>query len=211
MSARFDDTPITGIHPLLNREFTPRDCYEYSILTGISPQIIAGVVTGRVKPDEEICPRLDQVLGEGVISALREDYDPFRDMEFVEPEEISNHKFRIEKSYPVTLIKTGDCIRTRDDRWVLISRVRLTPQRVRLFSGPTLCSVTKRDNRAIVAVRFSGRVADPAAEQERQTQSNRIKERFAEEVLDADRDYRADYVQDMLAAARARRKMGESS
>lgn len=210
MSAQFDDSPITGVHPLLDREFTPRDCYEYSILTGISPQIIAGIITGRVKPDEEICPRLDQVLGDGVIESLRDDYNPFRDMEFLDPDEISLNKYRLEKRYPVTLIKTGDCIRTRDDRWILISRVRLTPQRVRLFSGPTLCSVTKRDNRAIVAVRTSERVADPASKHEEQARSNMIKERFAQEVLDADRDYRADYIQDMLAAARARRKVGES-
>lgn len=206
-SDRFDSTPIPGIHPLLTRQFTPRDCYEYSILTGIGPQIVAGILTGRIRPDEEVCPRLDEVLGEGTIAALREDYDPFRDMEFIDPEQITGHRFRLEEHYPVSLIRAGDCIRTRDDRWVVISRVRLTPQRVRLFSGPTLCAVTKRDNRAIVAVRFSENVPDPTVRQERRAQQERIRQAFDSEIQDADRDHRMDYIQDMLAAARARRKV----
>lgn len=205
-SERFDTTPIPGIHPLLDRQFTPRDCYEFSVLTGIGPQIIAGILTGRIQPDTEVCPRLDEVLGEGVIAALREDYDPFRDMQFIDPEQIDG-RFRLEEHYPVTLIKAGDCIRTRDDRWVVISRVRLTPQRVRLFSGPTLCAVTKRDNRAIVAVRISEKVPTQVLDNDRRIQVDRVRQAFDTEVLDTDREHRMDYVRDILAAARARREV----
>lgn len=186
-----DDNPvISPHHPLLaDRAYTVDDCYSMGVATGISPQIIAGIISGRVLPDEATRDFLRPVLGD-VIDDVAEDYDPERYMKIYDKPP-RGRGFTIDDWYPCKDISPGDLILTRDSRWIEVSALTTYKDRVRLYSGPVMFVDTRDDTYCVAAISSLERTTRGVDSPSREMEKKRIR-RMVSQPYDDDIEQRAE-------------------
>lgn len=146
------DKVITPLHPKAPQGFTVHDCFHIARITGVNPQTLAGIMMGRIVPAEFIVHRLKPHFSDGVIESIVNDYDPERFYNFKESGFLHPSSYDIEAWYPVEDIKSGDCIRCDDGKWLIVSNVIKHKTKVRIFSGGVFCVSLPANNHLIVAV-----------------------------------------------------------
>lgn len=167
---------ITPLHPNAPKNFTIHDCFHLSRVTGVNPQTIAGVMMGRIKPVSFIQDRLRPHFEENVIDSICNDYRPDRFYNFKDGSLLYPSHYEIENWYPVFKIKNGDCIRCDDGRWIVVSQVIKSGNKVRIFSGDVFCVSVPEESHLIVAVLLKDNVSTKNHNQESFSSKENIRE-----------------------------------
>ena len=144
---------LTPLHPSLEgRIIDSEKCYTYGMETGISPHVIAAVVTGRARPNEYMMKRLSSIFSEEELNGLYSDYNPYRGWEITKEDHDTN-LFYLDNYRYAGLIKPGDHIRIDDGSWLVVSKVIETDRKVNIFSGGIFCANLYQDDILITYVR----------------------------------------------------------
>lgn len=150
MAIRLDwDRVIQPVHPDFPLRVTVRDCKRFAASSGLSPQLIAGFIMGRVKPAEHAVQRLKMVFDPDVVDRMVADYQPLR---FYDIHKKLPYRARYDHFYPVVDLHPGDAIELSGvDGWLIVSDSYEYNNTVRIFSGGVLCAVVPAATRLNVA------------------------------------------------------------
>lgn len=140
---------VSGLHPAVQHrgKMTVKQFYAMSIESGLSPHLIASVMTGRAKPDEFLRRFF---LAAGITNeefdAFRNDYDPTRGWVMMGDMDRRTSKYEFHDFYPAGRIKKGDKILLENKKWLLVSGVASTEKTIRIYSGGRfVCRLYKND------------------------------------------------------------------
>ena len=148
------DDAIIPLHPAVeDMAFKASDCYKMGMSCGVSPQIIAAIITGRSLPSPMVRKRLESFIPAERLEELEEDFNPTRDFIFSskQPSKEINRWCNPIDIFP------GDGIYTRGKGWLIVSGVDDYGSSVKIFSNDCLASIIRKDAGLIVS---SSRVKD---------------------------------------------------
>lgn len=169
---------LEPLHPSLKgKKYTVEDCYVIAMSIGVSPDIVAGTLTGRVLPNIYIRDALSKVIGKELVDAVCDDYHPDRFYSFFE-EEHSLSDYSIKNKYPISSIKPGDHIRCVDGRWIVVSDMKKHERTCVVYSNGVYCFSTGRDSYVVTAVTKS-----PKRDFKSMTVDGRMTTRAAKEIM----------------------------
>ena len=146
-----DSEIIYPLHPILeknNYTFNYDECYQKSIIIGINPQTLAGIITGRIKPNYLITERLKKIFPQDIVNELVNDYDPLRNIKYAD----NINKNNINPKCPVILLENNDTIRTDDDKWILLNKKEFYNNNIRLYSNDILLGVFNKEDTCIAHI-----------------------------------------------------------
>lgn len=146
-------------HPAVEKyHFTMSDIHREGMTHGIAPPTLFGILIGRVLSNDVIDARLKKFIAPEDVDALRNDYNPMRNYQFVDTESGRN-KYDVHQRYPAGMLKKGDALHTDDNRWMIVSDVERTNSQIKIFSGDAfVCSLLKH---TMLTVAVSVSTANP--------------------------------------------------
>ena len=146
-----DSEIIYPLHPVLeknNYTINYDECYQKSIIIGINPQTLAGILTGRIRPNSLIIQRLKKIFPSDIVDELVQDYDPFRGIQY----STNINKNNINTKCPIILLSNSDSIRTEDDKWITITKKEVFRNNIRLYSNDILIGVFNKEDTCIAHI-----------------------------------------------------------
>lgn len=146
---------IPNPHPAIEKyNFTMGDVHREGMTHGIAPPTLFGILIGRIKSNSIIDSRLERFIDVEDVKALREDYDPLRNYQFIDLD-TSKNQYNVHQRYPAGMCKRGDALHTDDNRWMIISDIEKTNSQCKIFSGGVLVMSLSKSTLLTVAVSVS--------------------------------------------------------
>lgn len=146
-----DSEIIYPLHPVLeknNYTFNYDECYQNSIIIGINPQTFAGIIAGRIRPNNLIIERLKKIFPDDIVEEIVKDYDPFRGVQYTD----NINKNNINIKCPIILLRNSDSIRTDEDKWIVINKTETNGNRIRLYSNDVFIGTFNYDDTCIAHI-----------------------------------------------------------
>lgn len=149
---------IAHTHPAFDyTAVTDRDILQWSVIAGLPPRILTGIVQGRIKITDLVLSRLLRVFPTEVTDKLVNDYDPLRGLEFEEKK--PDRRYKITTYYPATLLSNRDMILCDDGRWLVLSSTDRKGASIQLYShGIPVSRIS--DNDEVTAAVFNKDIQD---------------------------------------------------